>query len=358
MSLPEQFIYTENDERRELQEKEIPVVNFMQEQGVPSRESLRLEMLSGVESVETHFEPFREKEVSNVIYGLPHAGELAPKDIYDRMTDEGRETLPLIDVGTPEIFRSQKIPSVETKMSRFIVDPNRAPDFTPDGQTVEGKPPGKILWKEGVRFGSMYQEGLEPDESEIKKLAEQFYLPYYNKMMAGIGMLTDRRSSPNQRVLVLDGHSFPITENMKSYFDHYKITDPEKLPLFILGTRDGESADSDIVEAFAESLDRNFKKLPFEQQELIRSIIKGDIVGLNDYLKGVHNVKFYGARDQGVNAIQVECNELGYVDRDAMQNMPGYQRWSSFRYNSEKMSILRGVIEQSALDIDPILKKK
>lgn len=358
MKESENFVNMADEARREKQEQPMPVINFMEEQGLPSQEVTQKESLSGNEAVETHFEPLRQKDAPNIIYGVPHAGEYAPRDLYGKMTDEGKETLPLIDPGTNRIFRSDKIASVETKMSRYIVDPNRAPDFTPDNQTVMGKPPGKILWKEGVNFGPMYKEGQEPTEEEIRELAEKYYLPYYNAMMAGIGSLTDRRESPDERILVIDGHSFPITENMKDYFEHYQISKPEEMPMFILGTRDGAGCDADIVEAFANALRENFDALPLEQKELIKGSIKGEVVGINEYLKGVHNVKFYGARDQGVNAIQIECNESSYVDRELMPDMPGYQKWSTLKYNQEKMEIMQALIEKSALAVNPLLKAK
>ncbi|RJO59151.1 hypothetical protein C4546_03575 [Candidatus Parcubacteria bacterium] len=358
MNEREDFHYLANEARREKQEQATSVINFMAEQGLPSQEVDPREMLSGNEAVETRFEPLRKKDPPNIIYGVPHAGEYAPKELYEKMTDEGRETLTLIDPGTNRIFRSDKIASVETKMSRFIVDPNRAPDFTPDNQTVAGKPPGKILWKEGVRFGPMYQPGQEPNENEIQELAEKYYLPYYNAMMSGIGSLADRRESQKERILVIDGHSFPITENMEAYFKHYQIAEPEKMPMFILGTRDGEACDADILEAFAEALEENFENLPFAQKELIKASIRGKIVGTNEYLKGVHNVKFYGAREQGINAIQVECNESAYIDREEIPGKSGYQRWASLKYNDEKMNILQGLIERSALAVNNLLKAK
>jgi len=349
----ERFVFTEGDQegRIELQEKRVPVINVMERSNLPSRPEMRVEEISGKEAVREHLEPLRKKETPNILYGVPHAGELIPAEFYSRLTKEGQDTIILTDLGTPDIFRSNKIGSVESSISRFIVDPNRAPDFISDYKLEAGKPPGKILWKEGLRFGPMYKEGTAPSDEEIRKLAEQFYLPYYNKIMGAIGSLLDRKASPRERILVVDGHSFPVTENLKDYFEHYGIPDPEKLPMFILGDRDGQACDADIMDIFAESLKKQFDDLSSEQQELIKAQIKGEIIGRNEYLKGVHNVKFWGAREKGVNAIQVECNELAYIDRPSGE-------WKDFQYSKEKMSIIQSIIERTCLDVNRLLKAR
>ena len=349
----ERFVFLEGDEegRIEKQKQRVPVRNIMELEGLPVLDNPGIEAMSGRESVIEHLEPLRHKDSPNVIYGVPHAGEIIPAELYDKLTEEGRHTMPLIDVGTSFIFRSGKIGSVESRMSRYVVDPNRAPDFTPAGATVTGQPPGKILWKQGMDFGPMYKEGEEPTEEQIRGYAERFYLPYYNKMMAAIGTLADRRESAQDRMLVIDGHSFPVTENLKAYYEHYGIAAPEQLPMFILGDQEGKYCDPDIMTAFSEALVKNFNKLTEEDQDLIRQDFSGDIVGQNLYLKGVHNVKFWGAREQGVNAIQVECNESAYVNRPSGQ-------WKDFSYNEKKMSVMRGIVERAALAVDKLLKIK
>lgn len=173
--------------------------------------------------------------------------------------------------------------------------------------------------------------------------------------MGAVGTLADRRKdSATERVLIIDGHSFPITEDMKHWYTHYGIENPEKLPMFILGTREGEGCDDDVVEAFEQAFRQNYENLPPEEKELISKDVGGPLFIRNHYMKGVHNVKFWGAahKEHGINALQIECNERAYMDR------PENALWENFAYNPKKLAILHGLIEKTALDIDAFLKGK
>lgn len=355
----ERFVFAENEETRELQNEEVPVVNIMERAGFPAREEMRRSEIRGKDAVVRNFRPLREKDHPNIIFGIPHAGEYVPKEIVEggRLTREGEGTLPMTDTGTPDIFTSNRIASAKFMAGRFFIDPNRAPDFTPQRELIAGQTPGRILWTEGIHFKPMYQKGREPTPEEIRRYATQFYLPYYRAMMEGLGVLVDRRQDPEQdRILVVDGHSFPPeTEDMQQYFAYYGIKNADKLPLFILGNRDGESSDPDIMDAFKEALERNMERLSDNDKALIREQFTGNAwVGTNEPFPGVHNVGFWGGKEVGVHAIQVEANEAGYVDRD----LESGQRKSVFSYNPEKMAIMQKVIERACLDIDPLLKRR
>lgn len=352
MSKFEKFPYGDTKRRIELQEQPVIVYNVMERAGLPSREEMRRRELAGKDAVIKNFKPLQREDCPNVIFGAPHGGELVPREIQNRLTSEGEETIVLTDLATPDIFRSEEIPGAEFMISRYITDPNRAPDFTPAGELAPGQIPGDILWKKGVRFGPLYKEGQEPTAEKIKEYAERFYLPYYNAMIGAIGTLLDRRKKPQERILVVDGHSFPVTNDMKPYFKHYGVSRPEGLPMFILGTRDGQSCDGDIAESFEEAIKKAFMSLSSAERELIGAGVKGGLVGRDAPFKGVHNVRFWGAREEGVNAIQVECNDGAYMDRPA----GGVQR--EFRYNEEKISIIRQIIESASLDVNQLLKAK
>ncbi|MFA6043319.1 MAG: N-formylglutamate amidohydrolase [Patescibacteria group bacterium] len=344
----EHFPYIQ--EGQEAREREpVSVVNAFQERGLPSREDQRVVEITGEQSVVEHLEPLQAQNAPNVLYGVPHGGELVPKDLHDRMTEEGRETSVMIDLNTPDIFRSERIPSVETKISRYIVDPNRAPDFRPEEAFEPGKAPGKILWKTGANMGPMYER--EPSADEIQEYAKKFYLPYYNRMMGTVGTMLDRRASPSERVLILDGHSFPVVEDLRKYYQHYGIDQPELLPMFILGDRDGEGCDPDIMQRFRVGLERGFQELSEQDQALLQRSMKGPLVSQNEFLKGVHNVAFWGARDQGANAIQIEMNESAYVDRQGSS-------WEKFTYNPQKITLMQRIIERASLEVNELLKRK
>lgn len=346
------FPFVDNKSRLESREQPQRVYNVMEARGLPSRPEMRRTEMRGEDAVVKNFKPLVDPDCPNIVIGIPHAGESVPENLKDRLTEEGNETLSITDLGTPEIFRSNKIPWAQFGISRYVVDPNREPAFE-QKKSEHGTPPGTILWTEGMYFGPMYKAGQQPSPEEAEALAERYYLPYYNTVMGAVGTLADRRKDKKkQRVLIIDGHSFPITDNVKHWYKHYGIEDPKKMPMFILGTREGEGCDDDIIEAFEAALQENYNALPEEKKKLIAKDAGNPLFLRNYKMKGVHNVKFWGKYHQeyGINALQIECNERAYVDRSPEGS------WESFTYNEEKMAILRELIEKTALALDPLLK--
>lgn len=343
------------DDARRVESREAPqkVYNVLEARGLPSRPEMRRAEMRGEDAVTKNFKPLTRADCPNIVFGIPHAGENAPLDLKARLTEEGEETMALLDLGTPEIFKSDTIPWAQFGITRFVVDPNRGPEFDINKKAEQGKPPGAILWAQGMHFEPMYKEGMQPPPQEVEELAERYYLPYYNTIMAAVGTLSDRRKgTAKERVLFIDGHSFPVTDDVKHLYDHYEIEDVEKLPMFILGTRDGEGCDTDLIEAFERALQANYNSLPTEERELISREVGGGLF-LRDYkMRGVHNVTFWGGShtEQGINAIQIECNERAYMDR------PKGGKWQDFSYNAQKSAILHKLIEKTALDMDPLLK--
>ena len=351
------FPYAGNKERRNKWEKEpTEVVNTIEviakEKGfnLPGPlQKIKSNELTPKEAVDIDDKPLQNSDCPNIVFGRPHAGEFVPKDLYLRSTDEAKKTLAMLDRGTDIVFESKKIPSVGTKIHRVIVDPNRAPLLE-----VEPKNPaalGKVLWYQGIFGEDMYEKGKEPTQEEVEEIVERFYLPYYNAMMGTIGSLADRRKETSERILVVDGHSFPTSKDLQYVWDRYKIEKPEEMSLFIIGDREGESCDEDIRKAFVEALEKNFDALNDEEKEKVLKNSKcKKIVGVNEYLKGVHNVQFYGQRSEGVNSLQLELNENAFVDEGG-----GYYDAS---YVDENIEIVRKLIEKTCLDIDSILKNK
>jgi len=349
--------YAGTPERQELWEKPIKITNMSVELDLPHRQQIKSAELSPKQIVEIDFRGLEKKDCPNVVFGRPHEGEFVPQELRDRFSEEGIKTFVMVDRGTggrgstTGIFQNENIPSVGTLISRFVVDPNRAPmlDQKPDNPVV----PGKVLWTAGAHDEPLYKEGQEPDEEEINRLVEKLYLPYYNGMMSVIGSLADRRESKKERILVIDGHSFPTSKEFLPYYKKYgyEEKDVEVLPMFVIGDQDGKTCDQDIRDAFVAALEKNFAKLPENIQQQLKKNIKGPLVGINDPLKGVHNVKFYGQRSEGVNAIQIECHESAYTEEGA----GGYY---DFKYNEENIKVLNKLLEDTVRDIDPLLKSK
>lgn len=347
------LVYAANEDREHKWEQEpIRIVNMLKQSGLPTQQHIEEQELTPDKIVDVDSRALRAPECVSSCFGRPHAGEYVPTELESRMTEEGKKIMVIIDRGTDYIFRSPNVPSVGTKINRFVVDPNRPPSLD-QHSTV----PGKVLWDK-VEVGdtniNIYKEGQAPSVEEVRDWTERLYLPYYNKMMSVIGSLADRRKSKNERVLVIDGHSFPIDSKGGMWADYYKeygVDDPSTLPLFVIGDQEGKACDPDIRDAYVEALQKNFDALDTQSQQLLRRNIKEGvgITSLNSPFKGAHNVRFYSSRDQGINALQVECNEGAYIDQEGGDYLTG-------KYNDEAMRIMRDLMTKTCEDIDPVLK--
>ena len=361
MKEQENFPFLGNKKRYEMWEKEpVEVVSSIdgaeKELGVSLPESLQKvegKEITPEKSIDIDNRALQNKDCPNIVFGRPHGGEYIPSELWKNLSEDGKKTLPIIDRGTSEIFKSENISSVGTKISRFVVDPNRPP--LPGIKMSKSKAPGEVLWKKSLSGADMFDEGAAPSSDEIRNLSEKFYLPYYNAMMATIGSLADRRESNQERVLIIDGHSFPISEDkdFEPIWEHYEITPEElkKLPLFIIGDMEGGSCDTDIVGAFSDSLEKNFNELTDEEKNLLlENSETKELIGKNKPFKGARNVEFFGQRKEGINSFQLELNESAFVDEDGS--------YYDSEYNMKKIKIMKKLIEKTCLDIDPILKGK
>ena len=340
--------YAGTKERYEKWEGEpIPVIHATKELNQPTLQKISGNEITPKEAVDLDDRALRNKNCPSIVFGRPHSGEFVPKIFWDRVNEEAKKSFTAVDRGTNNIFKSELIPSVGTKISRMIVDPNRGPSM--DIENVNKKAIGKVLWYKGMFGEEVYKDG-GPEKEEVNDIVERMYLPYYNGMMAIIGTLSDRRESLKDRILVVDGHSFPVNKEFKFIWDNYGIENPKNLPLFIIGNRDGESCDDDITEAFVKSLENNFNLLSEEEKEsLLKYSESNEIIGINKYLKGVHNVQFFGHRSEGVNSFQLELNESAYMnDND--------DSYFSSTYNQNNLTIIQKLIEKTCLDINPMLK--
>lgn len=344
---PNLILEIANKENFENKEKHVKVVNALEKMNRPSLQSIEGGELTPENSIDIDARALENPNCVSVIYGRPHAGEYVPEEIWDRTTKEGKEVYTIVDRGTNEIFKSEKIPSIGTKISRYFVDLNRNP-YQKEASSV----PGSVTWLNGAYDEAIFQEGKAPTTEESSTFVENYYAPYQEKANGLIGAVADRRKSKQQRVLVIDGHSFSTTgDTMNSYFKLYGVEKPKELPMFIIGDGGGYSCDQDILDSFMETLKKNFEELDEESKVALKENVIGDIVGLNHPFKGAHNVKYYGERNHSINGIQLECNESLYIDETN-------DDYSTGKYDFSKLNLVKKLIEKTCEDIDYLLKNK
>jgi N-formylglutamate amidohydrolase len=352
----EQFPFA-SERSLELREQPVSVVSVMERAGLENLQTIDGDKLAPEQAIDIDNRALRETKAPNVFFGRPHGGEYVPRELLDSMSDDALSgTLVYIDRGTHNIFRSEYIPSVGTKISRFIVDTNRHP--LPGEKLRSSRVPGEVLWKKGMSGENLYLPGKEPSAEKVRELTEQFYLLYYNSLLGVTGALLDRREKETERILMVDGHSFTSTgplaviieKYMKEHYDSAMTSD--QFPMFILGDIDGSGCDEDIRKKFREILEAKFAALDQEMQKKLLAGIGGGLVLENFQFKGVHNVDFWSGYDgteavgknvHKVNALQIECNESAYSHSDGT-------------YDFERLAVVRKLIEETSLEISDYLK--
>ena len=321
------------EETREIEKREIACVNACEELGIDSDfppEDRDLEEITPETSFRMYRDALRRKDCPPVVVGMPHSGELVPKEVLPRVKD----LKPFgdrggLDVGTISIFapRQAEYPAIRPLVSRVTTDLNRGPE------DYEAKPPfvGGVTWLKSIDGQDIYNEGQEPTKEEMAKWVKEFYNPYYKAMQGMVGTFFDRGEKD---VLVVDGHSFPGDVDIPSY--GVKAEDPK--PLFIIGTRDDTSAAEELIKTLYEALE----ELVPDDPELLKGI--SEKVAANTIFKGVRNVKYWGEPGglttttgeilgKNSHCIQVEVNNLAYM-KDG-------------KYNKKHLDILHDVVAEA-----------
>lgn len=320
--MPEHFSYADTNEQRELRERPVRMLNAVvtcsYESDFPDR-PMQGEFRSE-DVIEVHNTPLLQGPRA-VVFGVPHAGEYIPADLWDAMDSEQREIVGLSDHGTARIFHGGELPSVLTHMTRFVGDANRHPV---DGQALyPTQAPGiAFSLQSPANDKPLYVPGRQPSAEDIARMKQQWYGAYYQKMLGVVGTVADSRE-PGAHMLLVDGHSFPPEAGnalIQEWYAKYGIETVSDWPLFILGDQDGKRCDPRIMQMVTQALHSEFQQLGVaEQHEFARrvpAIVSGRLAASNQKLKGVHNVAFWGMdrQETRVSALQMEIHEGAYMD--------------------------------------------
>ncbi|HWT15426.1 MAG TPA: N-formylglutamate deformylase [Patescibacteria group bacterium] len=225
---------------------------------------------------------------SPLIISCPHDGSFIPDAIAARMT-AGARIAPdtdwhisrLYDFARHELGASMLVPS----HSRYVVDLNRPPDGLAlyPGRRETGLVPT-------IRFDGepVYLRGQEPDADEIRARVESFWRPYHDALAAEIA----RVHAEHGRVLLWEAHS--IRSVVPMFFDG-------RLPDLNIGTADGASAGPALTARLRAVLDG---------QSSCTHVINGRF-------KGGYITRHYAEPAHGIEAVQLEMAQCGYMDEDS-----------------------------------------
>lgn len=234
-----------------------------------------------------------------VLVSIPHAGTHVPPAIAERLTPEAAE-LPDTDWHLPLLYdflADRPVGLIRARVSRFVVDLNRAPDDTPlyAGATT-GLCPTTLFDGRPV-----YRPGAEPDAAEIRERVATRWRPYHDALAAELARIRDAYGF----AVLLDAHS--IRSEIPRLFEG-------RLPDFNLGTNRGAAAAPDLIAAAEDAL---------KAAAGYTRVTDGRFVG-------GHITRHYGRPAERVHALQLEMAQSTY-----MEEAP------PFAYDATRAALLR-----------------
>ncbi|MBT4936580.1 N-formylglutamate amidohydrolase [Candidatus Peregrinibacteria bacterium] len=216
-----------------------------------------------------------------IIVSIPHASTFVPKSIMENMLISERDIKNHADLYTDKIYNVKNAHVFKAKISRLIVDANRAPDdietecrLQADGVIVRTTPDGKVIYKSPPSIQSICKR--------IEKYHDTFHIELAKKI------------KQTNAKFFLDGHSM-WSVGPKSLKDA-----GEKRADICLGNRDYTSCtrlQTNIIKNFFES--------------------HGFTVAINKPYRGRFILGFHCHR-QKFPGIQVEFNRSLYLDEKTL----------------------------------------
>lgn len=217
-----------------------------------------------------------------LLVSFPHSGTFIPPEMAARMTPLAL-TVPDTDWHVPLLYKfldAIGASRLEATHSRYVVDLNRPPD---DQELYAGQKKTGLVPMDSFSGEPLYRDGATPAPEEIVA-RRKFWQPYHDALAQELSRLKAIHGS----VVLWDAHS--IESVLPSLFEG-------RLADLNLGTFNGKSCDSDIVEAVLDTAKQS-----------------GFDAVLNARFKGGYITRHYGAPKKGIQAIQLEMAQTIYMD--------------------------------------------
>ncbi len=246
---------------------------------------------------------------SAVILDSPHSGTLYPDDLpYVCSMHALRQTE---DSFVDELFAQAPAPLLRAHFARSYIDPNRAVDDI-DPAILDGAFPGPLnptersqhghgLIRHLCRGAAVYPRKI-PVGVALKRI-ETCYQPYHTALT---GLLAEaRRYHPT--VWHINCHSMASSDAFS--YPRLANTAGAAHADFVLGDRDGTTAEAAFVERVAHYL---------------RGC--GYTIAINDPYKGMEILRLHGQPASGIHSLQLEINRSLYMDEDSLQKHEGFYK--------------------------------
>lgn len=169
---------------------------------------------------------------------------------------------------------------VHTSISRTVIDVNRDPS---GASLYPGQTTTTLCPTETFDGDPLYLPGEEPTPAEISQRYQSYFAPYHEML----GFQATRLRGLHQKVVIYDCHSIRSVLPRLFY---------GTLPVFNLGTNDGQTADPVL-------------------QGLVGQIMaeSGDSYVINGRFKGGWITRYFGNPQGGFHALQMELADRGYL---------------------------------------------
>ena len=242
-----------------------------------------------------------------VLVEVPHAGLAVPEAVRDEIVVSSEVVLRDSDLYVDKLYA--RAPSVgatllAARVSRYVVDLNRAPDDV-DPQTVPDHPDPRGVQPRGVVW-RVTTEGLPALRAPLSYAAleerlSRFHAPYHRVLEAE---LVRKRARFGHAVL-LAAHSMPSASRSPGGGGARADVVP--------GTRGRSTADARLIDL----VDQHFREA-------------GLTVRHDDPYRGGWTTQHYGRPASGWHALQIELNRALYVDEQTFEpRSPAFEELSA-----------------------------
>ncbi len=220
-----------------------------------------------------------------IVISVPHCGTAFPPEIVGKFLPEQLQNLDDTDWFVDTLYQfapAMGITLISAHYHRWVIDLNRQPDAQPlyhDGRVITG-----LVTTTDFLGNPLYKEGQEPDEAEIQRRLDAYFMPYHTKIEE---LLTDLQQKFPQ-VLLYDAHS------IRQFVPSIR---KEAFPDMILGTNDELACHPDLIQTALTAL-RAGKYL----------------VAHNNPFKGGYITRHFGQPERKRHALQLERAKIHYMD--------------------------------------------
>lgn len=219
-----------------------------------------------------------------LLISMPHVGTRIPDELrglYVERALQSEDTdwhLERLYGFARELGASLLVPA----FSRYVIDLNRPSDNQPmyPGRNNTELCPTRFFTGE-----ALYRPGCAPDEAEVRRRVERWWLPYHT----ALGEELARLKQAHGHAVLFDAHS--IKGELPWLFEG-------RLPDMNIGTVEGRSCAPTLRTAVA---------AVFEQQRGYSHVVDGRF-------KGGHITREHGRPQDGVHAVQLEMAWRAYMD--------------------------------------------